>query len=278
MVSLSGGRTSGYMLRRILDAHGGTLPPDVRVVFANTGEEHPGTLDFVQSISDRWNVPVTWLEYDPKAEGFYRVVTHATGSREGEPLTDLAIHRHDRSEGVFYLPNAIQRICTGYLKMFIFGAWMRAIGYGEMGDWQNIVGLRADEPKRLADLRKRNEKGEDNYAPLGVAVITKADVMAFWAAQPFDLPDFGVKPWEGNCQMCFLKGIHQRIRVARDHPEVAARWQAREEMVGASHDKKYPVAAIRARAELPMIPGLGDGDDELLLAEESARIPCTCHD
>lgn len=28
-ISFSGGRTSALMLRRILDAHGGTLPPDV---------------------------------------------------------------------------------------------------------------------------------------------------------------------------------------------------------------------------------------------------------
>lgn len=38
VISFSGGRTSGMMLRAILDAHGGTLPADVRVLFANTGK------------------------------------------------------------------------------------------------------------------------------------------------------------------------------------------------------------------------------------------------
>ena len=52
MVSFSGGRTSGYMLRRILDAHGGMLPDHAKVVFANTGKERPETLDFVQRCSD----------------------------------------------------------------------------------------------------------------------------------------------------------------------------------------------------------------------------------
>ncbi len=54
IISFSGGRTSGMMLRKILDAHGGTLPPDVRVLFANTGKEMLETLDFVRECSDRW--------------------------------------------------------------------------------------------------------------------------------------------------------------------------------------------------------------------------------
>ncbi|THF55938.1 adenine nucleotide alpha hydrolase family protein [Pseudothauera rhizosphaerae] len=45
VISFSGGRTSGMMLRKILDSHGGQLPNDVRVLFANTGKEAPETLD-----------------------------------------------------------------------------------------------------------------------------------------------------------------------------------------------------------------------------------------
>jgi len=39
VISFSGGRTSAYMLWRILQAHGGILPDDVVVCFANTGRE-----------------------------------------------------------------------------------------------------------------------------------------------------------------------------------------------------------------------------------------------
>lgn len=39
LISFSGGRTSAYMLWRILEAHDGTLPDDVHVTFANTGKE-----------------------------------------------------------------------------------------------------------------------------------------------------------------------------------------------------------------------------------------------
>ena len=57
-VSFSDSRTSEYILRRVLDAHGGTLPHDARVVFANTGKEREETLVFVEEVSQRWGVPV----------------------------------------------------------------------------------------------------------------------------------------------------------------------------------------------------------------------------
>jgi hypothetical protein len=44
LLSFSGGRTSGMMLRGVLDAYGGTMPAGGHVVFANTG-----TLDSLQT-------------------------------------------------------------------------------------------------------------------------------------------------------------------------------------------------------------------------------------
>lgn len=64
IISTSGGRTSGYMLWRVLQANGGILPKDCHAVFCNTGLEHPNTLTFVHQIEERW-CPVTWLEYRP---------------------------------------------------------------------------------------------------------------------------------------------------------------------------------------------------------------------
>jgi hypothetical protein len=63
LISFSGGRTSAYMLKMILDAHGGTLPDDVHVCFANTGKEREETLRFVHECASRWNVRVRWLEF-----------------------------------------------------------------------------------------------------------------------------------------------------------------------------------------------------------------------
>lgn len=63
-IAFNGGRTSGYLLRQILDANGG-LPDDelVLTTFQNTGREMPETLDFVAEVGSRWGVPIAWLEY-----------------------------------------------------------------------------------------------------------------------------------------------------------------------------------------------------------------------
>jgi len=50
VISFSGGRSSGFMLRNIIDAHGGTLPDDIKVIFANTGLEHHETYEFIHRI------------------------------------------------------------------------------------------------------------------------------------------------------------------------------------------------------------------------------------
>ena len=38
VISFSGGRTSAFMLKQILNAYGGKLPKDIHVCFANTGK------------------------------------------------------------------------------------------------------------------------------------------------------------------------------------------------------------------------------------------------
>jgi 3'-phosphoadenosine 5'-phosphosulfate sulfotransferase (PAPS reductase)/FAD synthetase len=112
LISFSGGRTSAYLLKHILDALGGALPTDIVPTFANTGMEHPATLDFVRACSDRWQVPVVWLEFDPDGERQrkFRIVDHATASRNGEPYEALI-----RKKG--YLPNPVTRFCTSELKI-----------------------------------------------------------------------------------------------------------------------------------------------------------------
>src|SRR5215475_13155125 len=89
LISFSGGRSSAYMLWRILQAHGGTLPDDVKVTFANTGKEMPQTLDFVRDCGERWGVEVVWLEYRRNDGPSFEIVTHETASRAGEPFKAL---------------------------------------------------------------------------------------------------------------------------------------------------------------------------------------------
>jgi 3'-phosphoadenosine 5'-phosphosulfate sulfotransferase (PAPS reductase)/FAD synthetase len=62
VISFSGGRTSAYMLWRVLEANGG-LPEDAIVCFANTGKEEEATLEFVRDCEVNWGIKIHWLEY-----------------------------------------------------------------------------------------------------------------------------------------------------------------------------------------------------------------------
>lgn len=219
IISVSGGRTSGYMLWRVLQAHGGTLPPDVHAVFANTGREMPATLDFVQAMQAHWNVPITWLEFTArKADGF-RVVNHNSASRDGEPFATLLAAQPA-------LPNPVQRSCTTEMKIRTIKRWVMAThGWAR---WTNLVGLRADEPGRVERIKRPSRDRWTVAAPLAAEGVTVGDVAAFWRTQPFDLALKG--KWEGNCDGCFLKGRAAILRMAHDYPERMAWWAEMEAM------------------------------------------------
>lgn len=56
VILFSGGRTSGYMLRRLIDSNGGI--DDCTVIFCNTGKERKETLDFVHRVQTMWEIPI----------------------------------------------------------------------------------------------------------------------------------------------------------------------------------------------------------------------------
>jgi 3'-phosphoadenosine 5'-phosphosulfate sulfotransferase (PAPS reductase)/FAD synthetase len=218
MLSFSGGRTSAYMLWRVLKAYGGSLPENACVLFANTGREMPATLDFVAECEERWGVRIVWLEYIPQPPG-YREVSHNNASRNGEPFFELVTRRAS-------LPNPIARYCTQELKIRPMTKYVRALGWSR---WTNVIGLRADELHRVFKAAERAEREPWSIAaPLASAGVRKADVLAFWASQPFDLRLAG--EWEGNCDGCFLKSRGAILRMFRDHPDRMAWWVAMEQM------------------------------------------------
>ncbi len=219
VISFSGGRTSAFMLWRILQAHGGTLPADVVVCFANTGREMPATLDFVRDCGAAWNVPVVWLEYRHDAETgrtWTEVVNHNSASRGGEPFEALLIKKK-------MTPNPMLRYCTIELKVRQMRNYcQQVLGWKH---WRNIVGLRFDEPARVAKLIARNASNKEPFkavACLSDGRVSQADVFRFWKGQSFDLRLAG--SWEGNCDGCFLKNRAAISRMCADHPERIQWW------------------------------------------------------
>ena len=224
-ISFSGGRTSAYMLRMVLDEHGGTLPADCHVVFANTGKEHEATLDFVRECSQRWGVPIAWVEYTSESPG-WRLVNFDTASRNGEPFDALIRARN-------YLPNPVARFCTVELKILRAVDYMRSLGYAEH---DNLIGLRADEPSRVAKVRAEpsgGTKGVERRVPLAESGISRWDVGAYWKAAPFDLalPNIGGVTMDGNCDLCFLKSTAILMSLIAKTPAKAVWWIAKEHSI-----------------------------------------------
>lgn len=237
VIGVSGGRSSGYMLAKIIEAHGGALPDDVIPIFANTGEEHAGSLEFVREMSERWSVAIRWVEFTAD-DRHWREVTYCNASRKGEPFDALVKWKR-------YVPNGVTRICSEWLKIRASNGLAASI----LGDeFDNVVGIRADEPPRIAKMRARG-----NTLPLVSANATRSNVLAWWAAQPFDLR---IPQGQGNCRLCYEKRTEQLVNVIRDESDGGGvdRWIAREREIGATMKKGIPFAKIaaRARGQLPM--------------------------
>jgi 3'-phosphoadenosine 5'-phosphosulfate sulfotransferase (PAPS reductase)/FAD synthetase len=152
-ISFSGGRTSAYMLWRVLQANGGKLPDETVVCFANTGKEDEATLRFVQRVSDEWAVPIVWLEFRDTEERF-EVVSFETASRKGQPFEALIRKRN-------YLPNPVTRFCTIDLKIRPIGRYLLSIGMAETkteAENMSMIGMRADEQRRAAKIAESEKK------------------------------------------------------------------------------------------------------------------------
>lgn len=221
VISFSGGRTSAYMLWRVLQSNNG-LPDQAKVVFCNTGKEDEATLRFVNECSVRWNVPIIWLEYRV-AEVPFEVVTFETASRNGEPFAALIKKKN-------YLPNPVARFCTVDLKILTLERYIKSIGWAE---YENMIGIRSDEPRRVAKIRANpsdGRKGVSRFMPLAQVGVAKEDISQFWKAQDFDLelPNIGGITYHGNCDLCFLKGASQLMSLIAEKPERAIWWAAQE--------------------------------------------------
>lgn len=224
-ISFSGGRTSAFMLYKVLEAHNMSLPSDAKVIFCNTGKEHESTLDFVRDIEKHWNIPIVWLEY-ARNEAKFNVVDHETASRNGEPFAALIESRS-------FLPNSVMRFCTTELKINPINRYMASIGFPE---FQTMAGIRADEPRRVVKLR------ETLLAPLAIAGVSQLDVQAFWKSNSFDLGlEFRDKVTAlGNCDLCFMKGAHQLMSIIQQEPKRAIWWAEQEKKIGGRFSKDRP--------------------------------------
>ena len=277
-ISFSGGRSSAYMLYKILQAYDGKLPEDVFVVFANTGKEHEATLDFVDDCATRWGVDIHWVELGIQDKTIItNEVCYLTASRDGKPFNLLLKIKK-------ILPNGILRFCTQELKVRRIEEFMVKRGYKE---YTTILGVRADEKARVSKIRGRQE---DKVMPLAVANIQKLDVIQFWKDSDFDLKlKFRNGHTEfGNCDLCYLKGNKSIPLLISKDPSRADWWIEAEESIPvagkkgthATFRKGYPYRELKKRGQLLKEKGslLPESDDLILVEDITATEDCFCGD
>lgn len=236
-IAFSGGRTSAYMLHKILEANG-DLPERVVVSFQNTGREMPETLDFVQECGDRWGVRIVWLEYRP-GDPRFEVVSHNSASRNGEPFEALIRKRK-------LLPNRVARFCTAEMKVHCMSRYLKSEGWER---WTVARGLRADEKKRLNGAPPKERY--THWHPLADANVSRRHVSAFWKRMPFTLrlPDVDGRTQLGNCTGCMLKSEASRMALCRDYPDEAAWWSEMEHLAYSLWNELPPWGKLRRLRE-----------------------------
>ncbi len=246
VIGVSGGRSSAYQMAHIVAACEGKFSPNWIFMFENTGLERWETYVFLRKLDEYFGINLIITEYDPAAPNRFRVVTHDTLSRNGEPMQRMlseTLKRRDGTIGVRPLPNPVQRTCTANLKIKTSHRYVRKILKWPM-QYYAAIGYRADEKARcdkrwLADERRGFDEGGVGVFPMFDAGVDEDRVGSFWRTAPFDLEldsDFG------NCDLCFMAStwkIKQRMalisletqngRQKDNPPERIARWIAWEE-------------------------------------------------
>ena len=160
LVSVSGGKDSTATLAMAIELHGGE---NVRAVFADTGNEHEATYDYVRYLQSVSGVPFHWLKADftdwwwskrkymaerwaLPHKGFddgvdrdliARVLAFFDKGPTGNPFLDLCIIK-----GRF--PSRMAQFCTQYLKTEPLTEYAMDLIelHGSVWSWQ---GIRLDE-------------------------------------------------------------------------------------------------------------------------------------
>lgn len=226
-ISFSGGRTSAFMTKVLLDQHKDDR--EIVVLFANTGLEHDKTLEFVRRCDEELGFPTVWVEavVDPaKGSGTsFKVVDFQTADRKGKPF-EAVIAKYG-------VPNKGYPHCTRETKLVPMTKYLRSIGWGP-GSYSTAVGIRTDEK----DRKSRSAMSHGVFYPLSQMGITKDYVRAWWGRQSFDLE---IPEHYGNCLTCWKKSLRKLLTVATEMPD-ALDWNERMEadygMAGAGVDHK----------------------------------------
>lgn len=231
VISFSGGRTSAYMTKLLLDKYNGKR--DIAVIYANTGKEREETLEFINNCDVHFAFNTTWIETEVNPEfgkaGNVRIVTYETASRHREPF-EAVIAKYG-------IPNMGTIHCTRELKTSPTLRYIKSLGWK---DYEQALGIRIDEPKRI------KQRDKIIYPLVNEFPATKLMINKWWHNQPFDLQ---LKGYEGNCDLCWKKSKRKLLTILLERPELAEWWNDMEIKYG---NYVPPTHAHNTKVQLPV--------------------------
>jgi 3'-phosphoadenosine 5'-phosphosulfate sulfotransferase (PAPS reductase)/FAD synthetase len=202
LVCMSGGRTSAYMTKRLIEEYSDKY--EMLICFANTGQENDETLDFINECDNKFGFNTVWIESvvnDGRVACTHKIVDYESASRKGEPFEDVVAK--------YGLPNNGYPHCTRELKENPIHSYIKSIGW-KKGEYYTALGIRVDEPRRI----KRNKTVQNKMYPLvDLFPSDKLNVMDFWSEQEFDLQ---LHDYQGNCKWCYKKSIKKLFKILDD--------------------------------------------------------------
>jgi len=146
IVSFSGGRTSAYLCKLMIDTFG---KGKVDFVYMDTGAEHAKTYEFIRNVNREFGLDLICLRGDfstPLGVGVnYNVVSINEIGPDLVPFTEML-----KKYGVPYIGGMF---CTDRMKLTPFKKYCDKT-YGRK-NYETWLGIRADEPSRLV--------GDKNY-------------------------------------------------------------------------------------------------------------------
>lgn len=231
LLSISGGETSGFMMRWVLENKLNDFD-NVAIVFANTSKEREETLIFMDQLTKEakeFNVPVYWIEatFDGLKGIGYRETNFKEVKRNGEVFEDMI--------KCYGLPNKAYPHCTRELKTQPITRFAKEHFNGEK--WTTTIGIRADEVDRIN--KKWRELGYW-YPLIADIYTTKPHVNKHWKGQEYRLD---LKGYEGNCDMCWKKSNRKLLTLIKEKPNLIEWWDEMEEKyknyVPPHRDRKY---------------------------------------
>ena len=157
LISVSGGRTSGYMAWWMLNNRAAVAKqidiPESELeyifVFANTGMEHEDSLRFMRDTDINLGLNCTWLEgvtqFGKRVSTQFRVIDFDSAKRHEQfQDRDHPMHQHIMKYGV---PNISYKNCTRELKRNTINNWMLSQGLSEKTDFYTCLLYTSPSPR-----------------------------------------------------------------------------------------------------------------------------------